>query len=81
MRSGEHRDAVAAQENLIAFEMEGAAVHGALPTLIVKAVCDYADSHKNKSWQSFSADVAAAGAKALISLWPRSESIADQPER
>ncbi len=48
MKSGEDRDAVATKEGIIAFEMEGAGVWEEIPCLVVKGVCDYADSHKNK---------------------------------
>lgn len=40
-----------------------------LPTIIVKGVCDYADSHKNKKWQKYAAVTAAACTKALLWDW------------
>lgn len=49
--------------------MEGAAVWDRIPTIVIKAVCDYADSHKNEDWQKYAAAVAAAGAKALLDEW------------
>lgn len=70
MKSGTYRDMIARAENLIAFEMESASVWDCHPTLVVKAVCDYADSHKNKAWQKHAAAVAAAGAKAILQHWP-----------
>ncbi len=36
------------------------------PCLVVRGICDYADSHKNKNWQEHSAAVAAAFAKELL---------------
>ncbi|OLN96972.1 Nephrocystin-3-like protein 2 [Colletotrichum chlorophyti] len=66
MKSGEHRDRDAAKQGIIAFEMEGAGVWEEIPCIIVKGVCDYADSHKNKSWQDFAAAIAASATKALI---------------
>ena len=48
MKSGDDRDAIVIKENVIAFEMEGAGVWGILPCVVIKGVCDYADSHKNK---------------------------------
>ena len=51
MKSGLHRDEVAKQYGVIAFEMEGAGVWDYFPSLVIKGVCDYADSHKNKQWQ------------------------------
>ncbi|KAG8627404.1 hypothetical protein KVT40_004887 [Elsinoe batatas] len=68
LKSGNHRDTTANAEKVIAFEMEGAGVWESYPCLVVKAVCDYADSHKNKQWQDYTAAVAAAGAKTFASL-------------
>lgn len=48
MKSGEDRDALATEMDIIAFEMEGAGVWEEIPCVVVKGVCDYADSHKNK---------------------------------
>ena len=72
MKSGEHRDRLAETEKVIGFEMEGAGMLGNLPCVIVKGVCDYADSHKNKVWQDYAAATAAACAKAFIEAWPGS---------
>jgi ankyrin repeat protein/nucleoside phosphorylase len=69
MKSGEHRDVMANENNIIAFEMEGAGVWEVLPCVIIKGVCDYADSHKNKKWQDYAAATAASGAKAFLSHW------------
>ncbi|KAK6338230.1 hypothetical protein TWF730_002303 [Orbilia blumenaviensis] len=66
MRSSEHRDAISIQGNVIAFEMEGAGAIDECPSLVVKGVCDYADSHKNKDWQQFAAATAATVAKAIL---------------
>ncbi|KAN0071219.1 hypothetical protein V8E54_010650 [Elaphomyces granulatus] len=40
------------------------------PCLVIRGICDYADSHKNKKWQSHAALVAAACAKDLLLLIP-----------
>jgi nucleoside phosphorylase len=69
MKSGEDRDSIAQRESVIAFEMEGASVLGNLPCIIVKGVCDYADSHKDKTWQNYAAGSAAACMKALLEQW------------
>jgi len=69
MKSGEDRDQIAAKENVIAFDMEGAGVWDILPCLIIKGVCDYADSHKDKRWQNYAAVSAAACMKAFLENW------------
>ncbi|THY39252.1 purine and uridine phosphorylase [Aureobasidium pullulans] len=69
MKSGEHRDHIAQRDNIIAFEMEGAGVWDNLPCVIIKGVCDYADSHKNKRWQGYAAATAASAAKSFLDYW------------
>lgn len=69
MKSGYHRDEIAAKEKIIAFEMEGAGVWDSFPTVVIKGVCDYADSHKNKKWQRYAAATAAACMKAFLKEW------------
>ncbi|KZZ99565.1 Nucleoside phosphorylase domain protein [Moelleriella libera RCEF 2490] len=73
MRSCQHRDDIIARENVIAFEMEAAGLWDLLPTVIIKSVCDYADSHKNKTWQKYAAATAAACTKATLEEWRRTE--------
>ncbi|KAL2849694.1 hypothetical protein BJX68DRAFT_94769 [Aspergillus pseudodeflectus] len=69
MKSGEDRDAIARQHAAIGFEMEGAGVCSSLQCIVVKGVCDYADSHKDKLWQPFAAGIAAACMKAILEEW------------
>ena len=74
MKSGTERDRIAANENVIAFEMEGAGAWDTFPCLIIKGICDYADSHKSKRWQKYAAATAAACAKAFLENWVTSDS-------
>jgi hypothetical protein len=60
MKSGEDRDRIAQCDEVAAFEMEGAGVWDQYPTMVIKAACDYADSHKSKDWQDYAAVMAAA---------------------
>ncbi|CEL11460.1 hypothetical protein ASPCAL14562 [Aspergillus calidoustus] len=69
MKSGEHRDEIVRREKVIGFEMEGAGVWDHVPCIIIKGVCDYADSHKNKLWQAYAAAAGASAAKALLEYW------------
>ncbi|KAL8310354.1 hypothetical protein RB597_010275 [Gaeumannomyces tritici] len=66
MKSGKYRDAVAKEHDVIAFEMEGAGAWKEVPCIVVKGICDYADSHKNKEWQGFAAATAASVAAAIL---------------
>ncbi|KAF4553918.1 Ankyrin repeat-containing protein 26 [Elsinoe fawcettii] len=66
MRHGRTRDKHAAPDDVICFEMEAAGVATVLPCLVIRGICDYADSHKNKRWQEYAAATAAAFAKELL---------------
>ncbi|KAH8696324.1 hypothetical protein BGW36DRAFT_428337 [Talaromyces proteolyticus] len=67
MKSGTDRDSIAFQDDIIAFDMEGAGVWEKFPSvLVVKGVCDYADSHKNKRWQLYAAAAAATATKSFL---------------
>ncbi|KAL6232292.1 hypothetical protein BDW75DRAFT_232903 [Aspergillus navahoensis] len=69
MKSGQHRDEIARNEKVIGFEMEGAGVWDNIPCIIIKGVCDYADSHKSKLWQAYAAATGASVAKAFLEYW------------
>ncbi|CAH0045471.1 unnamed protein product [Clonostachys solani] len=69
MKSAEERDRVALKEKIIAFEMEGAGLWDHGPCMIIKSICDYADCHKSKRWQSYAAATAAACTKGILEQW------------
>jgi hypothetical protein len=55
---------------VLCFEMEAAGLMNSFPCLVVRGICDYADSHKNKQWQPYAAGTAAAYAKEVLSAIP-----------
>lgn len=74
MKDGIKRDEL--QENVrelgmdpLAVEMEAAALDG-LEYMVIRGICDYADSHKNKKWQEYAAARAAACFKAILGGLP-----------
>lgn len=69
MKSGQHRDRIAQLEGVIGFEMESAGSWDYIPTIVIKSVCDYSDSHKKKDWQEYAAATAAACTKAVLEEW------------
>ncbi|KAB8213257.1 putative kinesin light chain [Aspergillus novoparasiticus] len=69
MKCGQHRDEIVKRENVIGFEMEGAGVWDNVPCIIIKGVCDYADSHKSKVWQAYAAATGVSVAKAFLEFW------------
>ncbi|KAI1174174.1 purine and uridine phosphorylase [Nemania sp. FL0916] len=74
MKSGERRDQFARQHDVIGFEMEGAGAWDEVPCIIIKGVCDYADSHKNKKWQQFAAATASSVMKAALGSYAVTDS-------
>ncbi|KAJ5935168.1 hypothetical protein N7466_004715 [Penicillium verhagenii] len=60
------RDRLAAEKNVLCFEMEAAGLMNQFPCLVIRGICDYSDSHKNKVWQGYAAMVAAAFAKDIL---------------
>ncbi|TQW06747.1 phosphorylase superfamily protein [Cordyceps javanica] len=73
MKSAEDRDRISADHGIIAFEMEGTGVWDEIPCIVVKGICDFSDSHKNKSWQDYTAATAAAAGRALLERYPRDD--------
>lgn len=62
------RDKLAKELDVLCFEMEAAGLMGSFPCLVIRGICDYSDSHKNKQWQEYAAAAAAAYAKELLSV-------------
>ncbi|KAF4816976.1 Ankyrin-1 [Colletotrichum siamense] len=53
--------------NVMCIEMEAAGLMPDFPCLVIRGICDYADSHKNSIWQEYAAASASAFAKELLS--------------
>jgi nucleoside phosphorylase len=60
------RDALVAEKDVLCFEMEAAGLMNHFPCLVIRGICDYSDSHKNKEWQGYAAMAAAAYTKDLL---------------
>ena len=70
MRHGATRERLRRELDVLCFEMEAAGLMDEFPCLVIRGICDYADSHKNKQWQGYAAAAAAAYAKELLSVVP-----------
>ena len=81
LKSAEDRDDLSTKENVIAFEMEAAGIWDNLPCVAVKGACDYADSHKSKTWQKYAAANAACCTKALLEQWVIDEDLVSSEHR
>ncbi|KAK8123111.1 hypothetical protein PG984_011781 [Apiospora sp. TS-2023a] len=60
-------------QKALCVEMEAAGLMDDFPCLVIRGICDYADSHKNSVWQGHAAAAAAAFAKEFLSYLPPSE--------
>lgn len=60
------RDKLAAERDILCFEMEAAGLMNHFPCLVIRGICDYSDTHKNNDWQGFAAMMAAAYAADLF---------------
>ncbi|OJJ79090.1 uncharacterized protein ASPGLDRAFT_1070745 [Aspergillus glaucus CBS 516.65] len=66
MKDASIRDRLAAEKDVLCFEMEAAGLMNHFPCLVICGICDYSDSHKNKDWQGYAAMTAAAYARDLL---------------
>ncbi|KAF3158656.1 hypothetical protein TWF788_004544 [Orbilia oligospora] len=71
IRDAQTRDRLSSElDGAICFEMEATGLMNHFPCLVIRGICDYADSHKNKLWQPYAAAIAASYAKELLSIIP-----------
>ena len=66
MKDALMRDTLAKERDVLCFEMEAAGLMNHFPCLVIRGICDYSDSHKNKEWQGYAAMAAAVYAKDLL---------------
>lgn len=65
-------------EDCICFEMEAAGIVDTFPCLVIRGICDYADSHKNDRWQRYASATAAAYTKEFLN-WILVTQLRDTP--
>jgi hypothetical protein len=64
------RERLRQDSKILCVEMEAAGLMETFPCLVIRGICDYADSHKNKRWQPYAAATAAAYMKELLLTVP-----------
>jgi nucleoside phosphorylase len=64
------RDKLSEDNGVLCFEMEAAGLMNHFPCLVIRGICDYSDTHKNKEWQGYAAMAAAAYAKDILCRIP-----------
>ena len=70
MKDAVIRDTLANQHDILCFEMEAAGLMDSFPCVVIRGICDYADTHKNDQWQGYAVTTAAAYAKELLQIMP-----------
>lgn len=73
VKDGVIREKIREDSGIICVEMEAYGLVNEFPCLMIRGICDYADSHKNNRWQSYAAATASAYAKKLLSIIPAEE--------
>ena len=71
VRDALKRDHLGQAYSALCVEMEAAGLMNEFECLVIRGICDYSDSHKNKEWQRYAAAGAAAYAKELLGAVPR----------
>lgn len=66
MKDANIRDQLSKQTGALCFEMEVAGLMKHFPCLVIRGICDYSDTHKNKEWQGFAAMTAVAYTRDLL---------------
>ncbi|KAF4944304.1 hypothetical protein FGADI_12788 [Fusarium gaditjirri] len=79
MKNAVIRGSIAAEKNVLCFEMEAAGLANHFPCVVIRGICDYSDSHKNDKWQGFASMVGAAYATDLLSQIPPSKVQSEKP--
>ncbi|KAL2822250.1 nucleoside phosphorylase domain-containing protein [Aspergillus cavernicola] len=75
MKHATSRARIAKKYNILCFEVEAAGLMNQFPCLVIRGICDYADSHKNKERQCYAAATAAAYAKELLGTIQNSDTV------
>lgn len=66
MKDAIFRDRLVEKKEVLCFEMEAAGLVNHFPCLVIRGICDYSDTHKDKEWQGYAAMAAAAYAKDIL---------------
>ncbi|KAG7424985.1 putative ankyrin repeat protein [Fusarium oxysporum f. sp. raphani] len=68
MKDAKQRDQYAQDPELhvLCFEMEAGGLMNNFPSLVIRGICDYSDSHKNDEWHKYAALASAAYARELL---------------
>ncbi|XRM40008.1 hypothetical protein ABZX51_003332 [Aspergillus tubingensis] len=71
MKNSQLRDHIGQELGVLCVDVGTTGLMGIVPCLVIRGICDYADSHTNKAWQQYAAAAAAAYAKELLLMVPQ----------
>jgi nucleoside phosphorylase len=69
-RHGVTRDNFAHKHGILCFDTAATELSDAAQYLVIRGICDYADSHRSEVWHAYAAAAAAAYAKEVLSFIP-----------
>ncbi|EXK79050.1 hypothetical protein FOQG_16318 [Fusarium oxysporum f. sp. raphani 54005] len=78
IKDADLRNRLGQQFGALCLEMEAAGLQD-FPSIVIRGISDYADSHKNKQWQFYASATAAAFAKELLSVVPPYRVLQEMP--
>ncbi|KAL4964643.1 uncharacterized protein BDV14DRAFT_73975 [Aspergillus stella-maris] len=70
MRQGVTQDKFAHEHGILCFDTDATGLRNAPQHLVIRGICDYADSHRTELWHACAAAAAAAYAKEILSFIP-----------
>jgi nucleoside phosphorylase len=79
MKHGLIRSKFGKELGMLCFEMEAAGLMNHFKCLVIRGICNYSDSHKNKKWQRYAAASTAAYAKELLLVTPAHKVLGETP--
>ncbi|KAJ4860619.1 ankyrin repeats (3 copies) domain-containing protein [Trichoderma breve] len=65
--------------DMLCIEQKAAYFRTTVPYLLISGICDYADSHKNETWQDYATANAVACAKGIVEYIPSQDTEPDTP--
>ncbi|ETS76982.1 hypothetical protein PFICI_10856 [Pestalotiopsis fici W106-1] len=78
-RQATNRDRLAQNQGVLCFDTETSGLKDAARYLVIRGICDYADSNRSNIWHAYAAVVAAAYAKEVLSFIPSVSKTISQP--
>jgi nucleoside phosphorylase len=66
IKDAAERDRMGQDFGALCVEIEAAGLMNDFPCIVIRGICDYADSYKNDKWQKYAALAAAAYAKEFL---------------